>query len=105
MPIPPPNLILLKYWSSAGLALGFPFVFQAQLLNLLLCQSLHVGWQRDAVVCQLWDLCGFVNKVAKTFPNQERLYVPALLSQVKYCAGMFSLNSKRVKERFLMTPS
>ncbi len=56
MPVPSPNLILLHYWPPAGHTLVLPFILQSQLLNLLLCQPLHVGWQRDAMLCQLWDL-------------------------------------------------
>lgn len=58
MSIPPPDLILLKYWPSAGYALVFPFILKSQIYNLLLCKPLHVRWQCDSVVCQLWDLWG-----------------------------------------------
>lgn len=64
MSVPPPELICLKHRPSAGHTLVFPFIFQFQLHKLLLCQPLHVGRQCDAVVCQLWDLCGFINEQA-----------------------------------------
>ena len=56
MSIPPPDLILLKHWPSAGYALVFPFILKSQIHHLLLRQPLHVGRQCDAMVCQLWDL-------------------------------------------------
>lgn len=62
--VPPPNLILPKDCPPAGYALVFPFILQFQLQNLLLCEPLHVGWQCDAMVCQLWDLCGYTNEQA-----------------------------------------
>lgn len=65
--VPPSQLILLQHWAFAGNTLIFPFIFQLQLHNLLFCQALHVGWQRDTVFGQLRDLCTFTNTTKVSF--------------------------------------
>lgn len=84
MSIPSPNLILFEHCPSTGHAPVLPFILQVQLLNLLSCQFLHVGWQQDAMICKLWDLWGWSEGHSKTNEKNNSILSDLLASSFCY---------------------
>ena len=56
------NGILFELGTPLGDTLLPPLIPQLEFLNLFICQSLHVGRQRDAMLCKLLHLCAHKGK-------------------------------------------